>query len=88
MRAELTAWKALSVGTGIEPQRNPTGLGLTISNLPTHCGSREPSQEAPDLSIDLSPRVFNLPSLPDHFLAECISPEELKSRCISKSSSY
>lgn len=35
-RAELKAWKDLSVGTGIEPHRKPTGLGLTISSLPTH----------------------------------------------------
>ena len=35
-RAELKAWKDLSVGTGIEPQRKPTGLGVTISKVPTH----------------------------------------------------
>lgn len=33
------------MGTGIEPQRKPTGFGFTISILPTHCSS-------PELSID------------------------------------
>ena len=46
---ELKEWKALSVGTGIEPQRNPTGFGLAISNFPTHWSSRDPSI---DFSID------------------------------------
>ncbi|KAG6648629.1 hypothetical protein CIPAW_07G160000 [Carya illinoinensis] len=32
---ELKEWKELSVGTGVEPQRKPTGLGLTTSSLPT-----------------------------------------------------
>lgn len=36
MRAESKEWKALSVGTGMEPQRKPTGFGLSISNLPMH----------------------------------------------------
>lgn len=40
-RAELKELKDLSVGTWIEPQRNPSGLGLAISNFPTHCISRE-----------------------------------------------
>ena len=43
-RAELKAWKDLSVGTGIEPQRKPTGLGVTISKVPTHWSSRELSE--------------------------------------------
>lgn len=46
---ELKEWKALSVGTGIEPQRNPTGLGLAISSFPTHWSSRDPSI---DFAID------------------------------------
>jgi len=29
------------VGTGIEPQRKPTGLGVAISNVPTHTSSLE-----------------------------------------------
>ena len=37
---ELKAWKELSVGTGIEPQRKPTGFelefGRTTSSFPTH----------------------------------------------------
>lgn len=51
-RAELKAWKAVSVGTGIEPQRKPTGFGRTISNLPTHWSSRPPSELGDDFSID------------------------------------
>ena len=43
-RAEWKAWKELSVGTGIEPQRNPTGFGVAISNVPTHRSSREFSE--------------------------------------------
>lgn len=87
MRAELTAWKALSVGTGIEPQRKPTGLGLTTSNLPTHCSSREPSEEAPNFSIDFSPRV-SISSLPITFFFFLRSnfPEELTRKCLFKSS--
>jgi len=37
-------WKDLSVGTGIEPQRNPTGLGVAISNVPTHTSSLQFSE--------------------------------------------
>ena len=32
------------MGTGIEPQRNPTGFGVAISNVPTHRSSREFSE--------------------------------------------
>lgn len=52
MRAESKEWKALSVGTGIEPHRKPTGFGLSISNFPTHRSSRDPSDLEPtDFSI-------------------------------------
>lgn len=32
------------MGTGIEPQRNPTGLGVAISSVPTHTSSLEFSE--------------------------------------------
>jgi hypothetical protein len=43
-RAEWKEWKDLSVGTGIEPQRKPTGLGVAISNVPTQRRSPELSE--------------------------------------------
>lgn len=42
--AEWKEWKDLSVGTGIEPQRNPTGLGVAISKVPTQRSSPEFSE--------------------------------------------
>lgn len=55
-RGEWKAWKDLSVGTGIEPQRNPTGLGVAISNVPTQRSSREFSDGEDNLAMGLRPQ--------------------------------
>lgn len=42
------------MGTGIEPQRNPTGLGVAISNVPTQRRSPEVSELEDDDDDDFA----------------------------------